>query len=207
MKKFFLSIVLLGLFATACVNNDVKNEATAEEGIEVAVDEIALVSLTDFDSLASNYVGKKIQLEGTIDHICRHGGQRAFIVVPESDTRVKITPDETIAAFNTELEGSQVIVVGVVEEQRIDETYIKEWEEEIKAGALTTDDKGEGTHLGGNVEKGGEGADLDEEMEKVNNLRQSLLDSGSDHLSFYSVMCTSFKVVDQQDDDDEDTEN
>lgn len=197
MKKLIFSIVMLGLFATACMNSEVKQENVQQDTPEVVVDEIAVVNLPDFENEAGKYVGKKIQLEGTIDHICRHGGMRAFIVNPESEARVKITPDETIAAFNTELEGSQVILVGIVEEQRIDEAYIKEWEEEIKAGTLVTDDKGEGTHLGGNMEKGGEGSDLDEEMEKVNALRQSLLDSGTDHLSFYSVMCTSYEIVDQ----------
>jgi len=87
------------------------------------------------------------------------------------------------------------VLVGIVEEQRIDEEYLKEWEEEIKAGSDLSDDKGEGMHLGGNVEKGGEGADLNEELEKVNRLRTMLEESGSDHLSFYSVLCTSYDVV------------
>ncbi|MDP2721260.1 MAG: hypothetical protein Q8O72_00770 [Bacteroidales bacterium] len=207
MKKFIFSLVMLALIGTACQNSQVKNETAAQESLEVKMDEIALVSIADFDSLAGNYVGKQVKLEGTIDHICRHGGQRAFVVIPESGARVKITPDETIAAFNTELEGNQIVLIGLVEEQRIDEAYIKEWEEEIKAGAVKTDDKGEGSHLGGNVEKGGEGADLAEEMEKVNNLRQELLDSGSDHLSFYSVKCSSYEVVESTENDEEGDEN
>ncbi|MFA5420378.1 MAG: hypothetical protein WC341_18130 [Bacteroidales bacterium] len=207
MKKFIFSLVMLALIGTACQNSQVKNETASQESPEVKMDEIVLVSIADFDSVAGNYVGKQVKLEGTIDHICRHGGQRAFIVIPESGARVKITPDETIAAFNTELEGNQIVLVGMVEEQRIDEAYIKEWEEEIKAGAVKTDDKGEGSHLGGNVEKGGEGADLAEEMEKVNNLRQELLDSGNDHLSFYSVKCSSYEVVESTEIDEEGDEN
>jgi len=196
MKKLIFSLIILAMVGVACQNNTQKTEGANNESIAAVVDEVAVVNLADFDSLAGNYVGKKIQLEGTMDHVCKHGGQRAFIVNPESESRVKLTPDETLAAFNTDMEGNHVVVVGVVEEQRIDEAYIMEWEQEIKSGIVAADDKGEGSHLGGNMEKGGEGADISEEMEKVNNLRQMLKDSGKDHLSFYSVMCSSLQEID-----------
>ncbi len=187
--------MMLAIVAVACQNQTKKVENSQNESLAAVADEIAVVNVADFDQEAGNYVGKKIQMEGTIDHVCKHGGQRAFLVNTDSDARVKLTPDETLAAFNTEMEGNQVIITGVVEEQRIDEAYIMEWEQEIKSGVVAADDKGEGSHLGGKVEKGGEGADIDEEMEKVNHLRQKLIDSGSDHLSFYSVMCSSLKEV------------
>ena len=56
------------------------------------------------------------------------------------------------------------------------------------------DGKGEGSHLGGTVEKGGEGADIAEEMEKVNNLREMIKESGKDYISFFSVLCTDYTV-------------
>ena len=37
-----------------------------------------------------------------------------------------------MAAFNTELEGESLAVIGTVDELRIDEEYLREWEEEIK---------------------------------------------------------------------------
>jgi hypothetical protein len=195
MKKIIFSIIMLTIVAVGCQNATEKVENNQNDSLTAVVDEVALISVADFDQEAGNYVGKKIQMEGTIDHVCKHGGQRAFLVNTDSESRIKLTPDETLAAFNTEMEGNQVVIVGVVEEQRIDEAYIMEWEQEIKSGIVAADDKGEGSHLGGNVEKGGEGADINEEMEKVNNLRKMLEDSGSDHLSFYSVMCSSLKEV------------
>ena len=80
------------------------------------------------------------------------------------------------------------------------EEYLREWEEEIRSGADMADDKGEGSHLGGTVEKGGEGADVNEEMEKVNNLRKEIAESGKDHLSYYSVLCTGYEVVETETD-------
>ncbi len=191
MKKLAFGLVLMLVALVACENAQVKTETPAQETV---AEEITVIAIPDFDSLAEQYIGKKIQLSGTVDHICKHGGQRAFLVTPESEARIKITPDDKIAAFNTNLEGNPVVIVGIVEEQRIDEDYIMEWEQEIKSGEVAQDDKGEGTHLGGHVEKGGEGADIGEEMEKVNNLRQMLKDSGKDHLSFFSVLCTSLEA-------------
>ncbi len=45
------------------------------------------------------------------------------------------------------------------------------------------------------MEKGGEDAEKNEELEKVNNLRQQIAESGKDHLSFFSVLCTEYEVV------------
>ncbi len=208
MKKYLLILTVIALFATSCDNANKNNESNNSNNNLVIVDEITTISIADFDEKVGDFVDKKIQLEGTVDHICKHGGQKLFLVSEESETRIKVTPDEEIAAFNAELEGDRLLLVGIVEEQRIDEAYLREWEEEIKAGSDMSDDKGEGMHLGGNVEKGGEGADLDEELEKVNRLRTMLEESGDDHLSFYSVLCTSYDVIEDNDiDDDGDEED
>jgi len=195
MKKYMLIFTVIALIATSCDCEDNSKETKANDNSVAVVDEVATVNMVDFDDKVGDYVGKKIRIKGTVDHICSHGGQKLFVVSEGSDARVKVTPDEEIAAFNAELEGDKVVITGIVEEQRIDEAYLREWEEEIKAGSDLTDDKGEGVHLGGKVEKGGEHSDIAEEMEKVNNLRDMIKESGTDHLSFYSILCTDYEVV------------
>ncbi len=195
MKKYMLIFTVIALIATSCDCEDSSKDDKSNENAVVVVDEVTTISMADFDDKVGDYVGKKIQIEGTVDHICKHGGQKLFVVSENSDARVKVTPDEEIAAFNAELEGDKIVIVGIVEEQRIDEAYLREWEEEIKAGSDMSDDKGEGVHLGGKVEKGGEHSDIAEEMEKVNNLREMIKESGTDHLSFYSILCTDYEVV------------
>lgn len=191
MKKLTLLVALaIGIFS--CQNSTNNSETSSDQNL---TKDIAVVKVADFENKAGDLVGKTIQITGTVDHVCKHGGQRMFIVDNESEARIKVTPAEEVAAFNTELIGDELLITGVVDEQRIDEAYLMEWEEEIKAGSVSSDDKGEGTHLGGNVEKGGEGADISEEMEKVNNLREQLQASGKDYLAFYSVVCTGYEVV------------
>jgi hypothetical protein len=193
MKNYLFMLLVVAIAFTSCDQNTKSNKEEQTQNVTV-VEEVTPIMVAEFDEKAGDFVGKKVKLEGTVDHICKHGGQRLFLVTPESDARIKITPDEEIAAFNTDLEGSNIIITGIVEEQRIDEDYLREWEEEVKSGAELADGKGEGTHLGGQVEKGGEGADISEEMEKINNLREMIKESGNDYLSFFSVLCTEYQV-------------
>ncbi len=201
MKNYLFIIALIALFVTSCENSNKEADSKKVADNMTIVEQITPVSVANFEGKAGDFVGKKIELTGTVDHICKHGGQRLFLVSENSDARIKITPDEEIAAFNAELVGNNIVIVGIVEEQRIDEAYLREWEEEIKAGSDMADDKGEGSHLGGKVEKGGEGADIDEEMQKVNSLRTEIAESGTDHLSFFSVLCTDYTIVDVAADD------
>lgn len=201
MKRIIILLTVIALFTMSCEDVQNNTESSNSKNAVVVADEIAIINVADFDNEAGNYVGKKIQLEGTVDHICKHGGQKLFLVSDKSDVRIKVTPDEEIAAFNAELEGDNIVLVGIVEEQRIDEDYIREWEEEIKSGIDMGDDKGEGSHLGGKMEKGGIDADTKEEMKKIDNLRDMLNKSENNYLSFYSVLCTSYKTVDDKDSD------
>ena len=194
MRIFTLAIVTIALITVSCQNStQKKQDATKSE--QTAPEEITTVTLANFENEVGDLVGKKITITGTVDHICKHGGQKMFIVDTESDGRVKVTPDENIAAFNADMEGENIEIVGIVEEQRIDEAFLREWEEEILAGSDMADDKGEGKHLGGKMEKGGSEAEPNEEMDKVNRLREMLAESGEDHLSFYSVLCVDYKIV------------
>jgi hypothetical protein len=194
MRIITIAVVVVAIISASCQNSTPKNTASAKSE-KIITDETTTVLLAEFEDKAGDFVGKKIVIAGTVDHICKHGGQKLFIVDTESEGRVKVTPDENIAAFNSDLEGENIEIVGIVEEQRVDEAFLREWEEEILAGSDMSDDKGEGKHLGGKMEKGGSDATQNEEMEKVNRLREMLAESGEDHLSFYSVRCVGYKII------------
>jgi hypothetical protein len=201
MKKYVVALIAMVFVLSACENQQ-KKEAASEEEV-ILIEEIVPISLSDFDVRAEELVGKQVMLTGTVDHVCKHGGQRMFVIETGSEGRVKVTPDENIAAFKTDLEGQSVKLIGIVEEQRIDEEYLKEWEEEVMAGVDMGDDKGEGSHLGGDTEKGGSDADMEEELEKINNLRQEIAESEKGYLAFYSVLCTEYEVIEMDVDEEE----
>lgn len=191
MKKYIAALIAMIFVLSACDNQ--KNKEAGSEAI--MIEEIIPFSISEFDTKAEELVGKQVMFTGMVDHICKHGGQRMFVIETGSEGRVKVSPDENIAAFKTDLEGQSVKLIGIVEEQRIDEDYLKEWEEEIMADVDMGDDKGEGSHLGGDIEKGGSYANMEEEMEKVNKLRQQIAESDKGYLAFYSVLCTEYEVV------------
>ena len=197
MKRLLLSMAALVVILTAC--NQTKQENATEDQAAVA-EEVVFVTLSEFDDKAADFVDKQIKLSGTIDHVCKHGGQKMFIVDKDSDTRLKIVTGENMAAFNTDLEGETVMVVGVVDELRIDEEYLREWEEEIKDG---TEIENEAMHSGeqkgddhaGDHEQDGEYSNA---MKNINDFRQQLKESNKEYLSFYSIICIDYEVVTEQ---------
>ena len=127
MLRNLLLIIMASVIVWSCGGQQTANqEQVAEEEVVTKVEPKA-VTLAEFKEQAETLVGKEVILEGTIIHVCKHGGQKMLITEDDPDIRVKITPGEEMAAFETELEGSDVKVLGIVE-------------------AMETEVVGEGTH-------------------------------------------------------------
>lgn len=198
MKKLLLAIIALAFFAVSCENTATKSNEEQNQEV-VVIDDIIVVSMVDYDSLVESLAGKKISISGTVDHICEHGGQKLFIVDENSDARIKITPNEEIAAFNTDLEGETIMITGIVEEMRVDEDYLKEWEEEVRNGDKEEEGKGhgDGNHESGEEEDHGEEhkeIDMEAELEQIARMRKRVEESEKGYLSFYSILAVEYEV-------------
>ncbi len=154
---------------------------------------------------SAEFVDKEVVLEGTVSHVCKHGGKKMFLMGENPDVKIKIVPNEKLSSFEVDLEGSDVTVTGKVIELRIDEEYLANWEAEIKveleAESEDTEhniEEGNPKHLGTHTEKKKEEATEEEEVEDpyagVKELRKELQDSGKKYLSFYSIECSEFKL-------------
>lgn len=112
--------LLLILLATAFIWSCDNQQSTSQEQVveeEVIVEDAPVViGLAEFGDKAETLVGKEVALEGTVIHVCKHGGQKMFITADDPDVRIKITTGEDMAAFVPELEGSYVKVIGFIEE-------------------------------------------------------------------------------------------
>ena len=182
MKKLLLFSVSLFILTSAF---NVSPATASSQGGEK-------IKLADFDKKAGDFVGKTIILQGIVDHVCEHDGKKMFLVDENSDARVKIVPNENMAAFTQDLIGETVEVTGIVKEFRLDEDYLIEMEEKVKAESNEESEihMGDGEHKDKKEEHNGE-----DQMKQINNLRQKLKDSGKDHLSYYTVEATSFKII------------
>lgn len=214
MIKKVLFLFVFAAFMISC--NNTQNPSADAENMDQEVNaELVTLAIVDFDNQAGNYVGKEVQLSGLVNHTCKHGGKRMFLIDPETEQTVKIEAGENITSFDAELEGSEVIVTGIINELIIDEAYLIEWESEIEEEMLQATEEeeteiaegveegehaegegeGEHEHAGGGL---GEKADMGEHisgLEKIENYRQQIKESGKDHLSFYSIECISFEVI------------
>ncbi|GAB4319099.1 MAG: hypothetical protein Kow00127_11270 [Bacteroidales bacterium] len=188
IRKFFLLILMAGLFA-AC--NQPQQPATEETTEVSAVNaEIPVLTVAEFDSLAPEYVGKVVTVNGLVNHTCKHGGKRMFLVDEGTDASVKVEAGENVAAFDAEMEGSEVTVTGVVTETVIDAAYLDEWEQEVLAEGGEEMKIHDGDH-----KAEGEETEAEENMRKIENLRKMLAESGKDHLSFYAIEASEYSVV------------
>ena len=174
IKKLLTFVVIAGLFAS-CVGeqktDDNQNGNTVST--EQTVPEIPLV---DFNEKAGEYVDHEIIVSGIVDHVCKHGGKKILLVSDSAD--VHIMSD---TRFNDSLKGSEIIVTGIVREERFDEAYCLKMEEDnIKS------------HSEGNTDD-----ELFKRKEKhVASLRDSMKAAGVDYISNFTLEYVSHKNAD-----------
>ncbi len=200
------SLFILIVLAASCGQQTNKTASVADENVSE-------ITVEDFLADAGPFIEKPVSITGTVVHVCRHGGQRLFIVGEDGEERIRITVGDNIPEFDVELEGSMIEVNGIARELIIDETYLAEWEDEVSEGSKQS--RGEGheggvghgdDHDGGQQVQGqgeGEGEDHDAEqqqasqLKKIQDVRDEIAASGKDHLSDYWIETIEFKVLDQ----------
>ena len=197
MTTKFFSLFLVLVLAVSCGQQSNKTKDLPD----LEVSEITVEALL---ADASPFVEKPVAIKGTVVHVCRHGGQRLFIVGENGEDRFRITVGENISEFDVELEGTMIEVNGVVKELIIDETYLAEWEAEISEGSEHS--RGEG-HEGGvghgdnygeaQAVEGDQNAEMQQasQLKSIQDVRDEIAASGKDHLSDYWIETIDFKVI------------
>ncbi len=170
-KKLLTIVAIAGLFASCGGEQQTEenqNELTVQT--EQTIPEIAL---GEFDAKAGEFIDSEILVTGIVDHVCKHGGKKILLVTDDGDVHV-----ESETRFNDSLKGSEIIVTGIVREERLDEAYCLKMEED-------------------NIKSHSEG-DTDDELferkkEHIASLRDSMEIAGIDHISNYSLEYVSHK--------------
>lgn len=169
MKKIILSLSMIALFVS-CGENPQK----ASKADEVTSIDMPLLTLADFDTEAGKWVDQEVNITGIVDHVCKQGGKRLFLVDDFGEAHI-----DGEERFDESLTGSNVIVRGVVKEFRVDEAYCLKMEED-------------------QIQKHKKGLDSDElyaqKMEQIKDYRDSMETAGVDHLSFYTIEYISHTI-------------
>ena len=169
---FMIKKAAIGILAVcaiiACTSQATKEAAT-------------VISLSELTAQTGDFVGKTVQVTGTVGHVCKHGGKRMFFAGETPEQRFKITTGEAVEVFDVALEGSEVEVVGIVEELRVDEDYLDNWETNATGGEDQSHAEVEHHHQ--------------DTLDQINALREQLAESEKEYLSFYSIKCVSLKEL------------
>lgn len=132
MKK----IVFILVVAISFISCKTETKKTSIEK-EITAVETPVVAIGEFDSKAGEFVNKEIQVQGIVDHVCKHGGKKILMVTDKGD--VHVTSEER---FDEALKGSEITLTGIVQEERIDEAYCLKMEEDnIKSHSKGTSNK------------------------------------------------------------------
>jgi hypothetical protein len=161
------------------------NQGTKETG-ETTKNDTTLIAVLTFEKQADSCIDKPVIIEGTVLHLCKHGGKRMFLVDGTDSVRVEVTTGPKIAKFDDALVGSRVRVFGTLKEERIDAKYLNEWEAEVKK---PEENHNVGVHTGA---KGHEDNTAQDKLDQINAMREDLKNSGKDHLSNFSIEADHF---------------
>ncbi len=206
IRKLF-ALALISLIFVACGSNDKKEQQSNDEAN--VTEETTVITVKDFEDQVAELIGKKIKIEGTVNHVCQHGGGRMFLVTEDAEGRVRVNKGEEIPAFNTDMEGKDVVVIGIVDELVIDEKYLSDWEQELM---MHEEEHAEGQGKGLGEGSGHEGTKMGEDadqgthtpgMKQIEKYRQRIKESGKDKLSFYSITCKEYEILEENTDTEE----
>jgi len=175
MKKtlFLVSIISLLIFS-ACNSGTDNGNKNNQDSLTVETDDIPMLSILTIDQDAEQYVDKKIKVAGTVSHICKHGGKKMHLFeAPVDSVFVKVTSEES---FDADLEGSDIVVTGILKEKRITEEEINGMEEEYRIecdGSIVKDEvKKEENKM---------------KKEQIDYYNELLEESGKGYISFFSI--------------------
>ncbi len=172
IRRLFILLVLTAFFASC--GNDEGNSGSQSDTTEITKADSEVLSLAEFDKRADEFVGKEIKIKAVCDHVCRHSGKRLFLV--DGDFSLHVDGEER---FDESLTGSEIIVKGLVEEDRIDSVTI----------AQTVKHDVE-SHGGGTKE---DKAKIKEVKEWAKLMTDSLKKAGVDHFSTYTLKFISLE--------------
>ncbi len=165
MKKIIVIVAII-ISVVSCKTENKKVE-NAQEVSTTEISKIPVLALGEFDTKASEFVNKEVQIKGIVDHVCKHGGKKLLLVDDNGD--VHVTSD---VRFEDALKGSKISLTGVVLEKIIDEAYCLKMEEDnIKS------------HSEGKTDK----EKFEEKKKHVQEYRDQMKAKNIDHISIYSL--------------------
>ncbi len=180
----------LVMTTVSCGNGSKQNKSentTEAKSTALSIDDL----LKDAESL----VDKDVTIEGICTHTCKHGATKMFLMGSDDTKTIRVEACE-LGSFDTKCINAIVTVKGTLKEDRIDESYLQNWEAKLKAQTEKT--HGE-TAAGCDTEKKARGETANTPEARIADFRAKIAErkaaSGKDYLSFYHVDAKSYEIA------------
>ncbi len=162
-------------------------------------DKAEAVTLQTLLQDGSQYVGKTVTFSGKAIHVCSRSGMKLFMEVPGTEQTFRVNSTRELGKFPRTCNNNQVEITGTVEESRIDEAFLKNWEAQIKAH--TDEHHGEGEE-GCEAENSATKATGNTTAKRIAGFRKRIAErnekEGKNYLSFYHVKAINYHIVKQK---------
>lgn len=169
--------------------------SSPNDGVQVTTEQHASVlTIDELMKQAESLAGKTVTIEGTCTHTCRHGATKMFLAGADKKNVIRVEAGK-LKRFDTKCVKNKVQVVGTLKEQRIDETYLKKWEEQLAAQVAKQHGNGE---AGCNSEKQARGETANTPAARIADFRKRIAErkakTGKAYLSFYYVLASKYEI-------------
>jgi len=191
MKKYVVLVVALMAMVNfnSCGNKQQKQQDEASEQVSGAIDVDSLLAAAD--SLS----GQEVTVEGVCTHICKHGGRKIFLMGSDDTQTIRIEAGK-VGKFDQKCVNSLVKVTGMLVEQRVDEVYLENWENQLKAA--TAEKHGDSDAAGCSTEKQARGETANSPEQRIADFRKKIAArkarDGKEYLSFYYVEANNYEI-------------
>ena len=101
--------VLFAILLGSC-NQSGKKEGTTAEASQT--EQVVKATIQELLAQPADYDGKEVAVSGMVTHVCKHGGQKCFVLADDGETQIRIVPSGDIDEFKIDLEGSTVAFKG-----------------------------------------------------------------------------------------------
>lgn len=186
------TLIAMSLLLIAGCSGDTQTDQVAEDSHAQAADSPTVLTIAEFNARGEEFEGKLVEVEGIVDHVCKHSGKRLFIRGENPEDRVKIESGD-VGTFDIALEGSKIKVLATGTVMKMDNAYLDNWATEVGGddpAAGCSEEQKEIAKGGGDQEE-----EHDSAMSQINALRAELADSGREYLAFCSLEARSFEEV------------
>ena len=182
--------LLLLLAGIGCGSRTTKAGSAAAVAVATAGEALQIDDLlAEADSLA----GKEVWIEGVCTHACKHGARKIFLMGSDDTQMIRVESGK-LGKFDPQCVDSLVRVKGILREQRVDEEYLRSWEEQVRA--QTAEQHGTAA-AGCDSEKNARGETAATVDGRIADFRRKIAErnavEGKPYLSFYFVEAQSYE--------------